>query len=60
MQGSGAYMAPEQFEEKKAALTPKTDIWAFACIFIHMVTGEAPTAGMTREQHISRVSVVCH
>ncbi len=36
--------APEQMN-KKLAVTSKSDIWAFACTLIHMLTGKAPFDG---------------
>ena len=57
-QGTFNYMAPEQFEED-ISLTPKADVWAFACTFIHMVTGEAPMGRLIMGQIVHRVSRTC-
>lgn len=53
--GTFNYMAPEQFEED-VRITPKADIWAFACTFIHMVTGETPMGRLNIGQIVNRVS----
>ncbi len=37
-------------------VTSKADIWAFACTLIHMLTGEAPNAGLNQVQIINKVS----
>lgn len=37
------YMAPEQMSgEGGEGVSCKTDMWAFACTFIHMLTGKPP------------------
>lgn len=42
-QGTPAYMAPEQIENK--ALTPQTDIYAWGLVFIECLTGELAVEG---------------
>ena len=51
-------MAPEQFGES-VTLTPQADMWAFACTFIQMVTGEAPMGRLIMGQIVHRVSRTC-
>ena len=56
-QGTYNYMAPEQFEEN-VRLTPQADVWAFACTFIHMLTGEAPMGKLRLQQIVTRVRML--
>lgn len=58
-QGTDNYMAPEQFRSRQGehGVSVKSDIWAFACTFIHMLTGQAPMHGQDRHQIFRRVSL---
>ena len=43
--GTPAYMSPEQIKGKEA--DPKSDVWAYGCIFYQMLTGAAAFGGET-------------
>ena len=44
--GTPAYRAPEQYDEEAfGRITPKTDMWAFACVAIELLAGFAPWRG---------------
>jgi serine/threonine protein kinase len=43
--GTPAYMSPEQVKGKDA--DPKSDIWAYGCVFYEMLTGTAAFGGET-------------
>jgi serine/threonine-protein kinase len=44
--GTPAYKAPEQYDEESfGKLSPKTDMWAFGCVVVEMLTGFAPWRG---------------
>eukprot|EP01043_Picozoa_sp_COSAG02_P044551 COSAG02_NODE_3990_length_5943_cov_3.596680_3_plen_723_part_01 len=44
--GTAYYMAPEQHDsEQFGKVTPKADIWAWACIAVEMLSGAVPWSG---------------
>jgi serine/threonine protein kinase len=44
--GTPAYKAPEQYDEDSfGKVSPQTDIWAFGCVLIELITGAAPWRG---------------
>lgn len=56
--GTYNYMAPDQMigaEGEGGGVTPKTDMWAFACTLIHMLTGKAPMEGRNPLQILMQV-----
>ena len=42
----------------RQGVTAKVDIWAFGAVFINMITGAMPWAGMTVQQIITNVLVL--
>jgi serine/threonine protein kinase len=40
-------MSPEQFE---GVISPKTDIWAFGCIILQLITGKSPYHNIPRNE----------
>lgn len=59
-QGTKNYMAPEQWftaRDGGAGVSLKSDMWAFACMFIHMLTGSPPLAGCSELQIMREVGV---
>lgn len=44
--GTPAYKAPEQYDaERFGKVSPQTDMWAFGCVLIELITGAAPWRG---------------
>ncbi|KAG1680540.1 hypothetical protein FOA52_014987 [Chlamydomonas sp. UWO 241] len=57
IRGTFCYMSPEQFSPDSLTVTTKADIWAFACTFIQMVTGQLPMKGLNFVQMCTRICV---
>ena len=56
--GTAPYMAPEQHDsESFGRVSAKTDVWAFGCIVLEMLTGEVPWAGMRPMEIMMNVAV---
>ncbi|GAX79527.1 hypothetical protein CEUSTIGMA_g6968.t1 [Chlamydomonas eustigma] len=51
------YMAPELMKTEGPAVGPSADIWALACCFIHLVSGEAPLSTLDPLQIMDKVCV---
>ena len=48
------YQPPEKYEES-GCTGPSCDIWSLVCVLIHMLTGQAPMAGLTAQQIMFKV-----
>ena len=56
--GTPVYMPPEQHDPDEHGLPgPASDIWAFACVLLEMITGKIPWAGMRPTQIQMQVAV---
>lgn len=47
--GTPVYMAPEQWDDSFGKVGPKSDIWALGATMVHLLTGEPPYKGKTRD-----------
>lgn len=47
--GTPAYMAPEQYDSQ-IGISDKTDIWAFGCVVVEMLTGVVPWSGKKSQE----------
>eukprot|EP01043_Picozoa_sp_COSAG02_P058565 COSAG02_NODE_7310_length_3070_cov_26.598788_2_plen_801_part_01 len=45
--GTAQYMSPEQFDSDLGKATEPTDVWAWACIMVQMLSGQTPWPGAT-------------
>ncbi len=50
--GTMVYMAPEQLEGEASRIGPWTDVYLLGATLFHVLTGEAPHKGVSREQRI--------
>eukprot|EP01043_Picozoa_sp_COSAG02_P058428 COSAG02_NODE_7270_length_3089_cov_2.598662_2_plen_577_part_01 len=58
--GTPAYKAPEQYDEESfGKISTKTDMWAFGCVVIELITGFAPWKGMQSYQIMMSVAGKC-
>lgn len=54
--GTPNFQPPEQFDiGGQAYQGPKCDMWALACTFLNMVTGQAPMEGFNQMQMFNKV-----
>jgi serine/threonine protein kinase len=47
VQGTVAYMAPEQHNPRQAGVGPAADVWGFAATMVHVLGGRPPFEGMS-------------
>ena len=55
--GTPSYMAPEQVDRELGKVSSATDIWAWACIMVEMLTGLNPWFGLRQNQIICEIAV---
>ncbi|MCO4745375.1 MAG: protein kinase [Proteobacteria bacterium] len=56
LQGTPAYMAPEQWRADSALFGPPTDIYALGCLVAALVRGAAPFSGDSSGQRLAHLS----